>query len=46
MRLFHQLAMKIKMLFGRRRAGASLDDELRFHIEKQIAENSRGHGRR
>ncbi len=33
------MAMKVRMLFQRARAGASLDDELRFHIERQTAEN-------
>jgi putative ABC transport system permease protein len=31
--------MRILMLFQRTRAGTRLDDELRFHIERQIAEN-------
>ncbi|HEY6305333.1 MAG TPA: ABC transporter permease [Candidatus Angelobacter sp.] len=39
MRWIHQLAMKVRMLFGRSHAGARLDDELYFHIERQIAEN-------
>jgi hypothetical protein len=39
MRWFSQLAMTIRMLFGRRRAGAQLDEELRYHLERQIAEN-------
>ena len=39
MRWFNRLAMKIQMLFGRGQAGTRLDDELRFHIERQTAEN-------
>jgi predicted permease len=39
MRWFNLIAMKFAMLFGRRRAAAQLDDELRFHLERQIAEN-------
>src|SRR5207237_4025055 len=39
MRWFDLLAMKVDMLVGRRTAGAELDDELRFHLERQIAEN-------
>jgi predicted permease len=39
MRWFHLLAMKIQMLVGRGNAGARLDEELRFHLERQIAEN-------
>ena len=39
MRWFDLLAMKFAMLFGRRKAGARLDEELRFHLERQIAEN-------
>jgi putative ABC transport system permease protein len=31
--------MRIEMLFGRGRAGARLDEELRYHLEEQIAEN-------
>jgi predicted permease len=34
-----QLRMRTGMLFQRSRAGARLDDELRFHIERQVAEN-------
>src|SRR5580693_144756 len=34
------LAMRIRMLFGRGQAAARLDDELRFHLERQIAENA------
>jgi hypothetical protein len=40
MRWFAQLRMWIQMLFGRGKAGARLDDELRFHLEQQIAENA------
>jgi predicted permease len=39
MRLLHKLAARIRMLFGRGRAGSQLDDELRFHLERQVAEN-------
>jgi predicted permease len=39
MRWFDLVAMKFGMLTGRRRAGTQLDDELRFHLERQIAEN-------
>jgi len=39
MRWFHLWAMKFQMLIGRGNAGARLDDELRFHLERQIAEN-------
>ncbi len=39
MRWFGLFAMKIRMLFRRNAAGERLDDELRFHLERQIAEN-------
>lgn len=39
MRWFDLVAMKFAMLFGRRAAGTRLDEELHFHIERQIAEN-------
>ena len=39
MRWFAQLRMRILMLFGRGNAGTRLDDELSFHIDRQIAEN-------
>ena len=39
MRWFDLLKMKLAMLVGRRSAGIRLDDELRFHLERQIAEN-------
>jgi putative ABC transport system permease protein len=39
MRLLAQLHMRIQMLFGRGKAGARLDDVLRDHLERQIAEN-------
>jgi predicted permease len=39
MRWFAQLRMRIEMLFGRDQAGARLDEELRDHLERQIAEN-------
>ena len=34
-----RLEIKLRMLFGRGRAVAQLDEELRFHIERQTAEN-------
>jgi putative ABC transport system permease protein len=39
MRWFDQLTMKFTALFRRRAAGAHLDAELAFHLERQIAEN-------
>lgn len=39
MRLLLELAMRVRMMFGRERAASRLDDELRFHLERQIAEN-------
>jgi predicted permease len=39
MRWLHQLAMKIRMLFARGHAGVRLDEELRFHLDRQIEEN-------
>ena len=39
MRWMEQLRMRIEMLLLRGRAGGRLDDELRFHLEQQIAEN-------
>lgn len=39
MRWFDVLAMKIAMLFRRQTAATQLDDELHFHLERQIAEN-------
>ena len=39
MRWLVQLRMRIQMLFQRGKAGARLDEELRFHLEQQIAEN-------
>ena len=39
MRWLEQLRMRIQMLFNRGEAAAHLDDELRFHIEHQVAEN-------
>jgi putative ABC transport system permease protein len=39
MRWFDLLAMKVGMVFGRRAAGAELDEELLFHLERQVAEN-------
>ncbi len=39
MRWPHQLAAKLRTLFARSRAGSQLDDELRFHLERQVEEN-------
>lgn len=39
MRWLNLLAMKIRMLFGRGKAGEHLDAELHFHLDQQIAEN-------
>jgi hypothetical protein len=39
MRWVERFRMRIEMLFRRGRAGGRLDDELRFHLEHQIAEN-------
>ena len=39
MRWFEQLRMRILMLFGRGRAATHLNDELEFHLDRQIAEN-------
>ena len=39
MRWFDLLSIKAGMAFGRRAAGAQLDEEFRFHIERQVAEN-------
>jgi predicted permease len=39
MRWFEQLRMRILMLFRRERAAIRLDDELSFHLDRQIAEN-------
>ena len=35
----HRLGMRIRMLFRRRQAAVQLQDELRFHLDQQIAEN-------
>src|SRR4051812_2372008 len=40
MRWFDVVGIKIAMLVGRRGAGARLNDELLFHLERQIAENT------
>jgi len=34
-----KLAMRMQMLFQRKKAAVRLDDELAFHLERQIAEN-------
>ncbi|MGO9339863.1 MAG: ADOP family duplicated permease [Terracidiphilus sp.] len=39
MRWLARLRMRIQMLFGRDKAAARLDEELRDHLERQIAEN-------
>jgi putative ABC transport system permease protein len=39
MRWLTQLAIRARMLFGRSRAATRLDDELAFHLDRQIAEN-------
>ena len=39
MRWLDKVRMRIEMLFGRGRAAGRLDEELRFHLEQQIAEN-------
>jgi predicted permease len=39
MRQLTQLVMKLRMLFARGRASAQLDDELRFHLDRQAEEN-------
>jgi hypothetical protein len=39
MRWFDRLTMQFTTLFRRRAAGAHLDAELAFHLERQIAEN-------
>ena len=39
MRWAEQLQIRMQMLFHRNRAASRLDDELRFHLEQQIAEN-------
>jgi putative ABC transport system permease protein len=42
MRWFAQLRMRMQMLFGRGKAAVRLDEELRYHLEEQIAENIAG----
>ena len=39
MRLFSQIQIALRSLFRRGRASARLDDELNYHLERQIAEN-------
>ena len=39
MRWFEQLRMRVLMLFSRHRASTQLNDELAFHVDRQIAEN-------
>jgi predicted permease len=38
-RSLHKLLMQVKTLFLRNRAGDELQDELQFHLDRQIAEN-------
>ncbi len=39
MRWIDRLRVKVRMLFGRLRENSHLDQELKFHLEQQIAEN-------
>ena len=39
MRWLEQLRMRVLMLFGRHHAANRLDDEIGFHLDRQIAEN-------
>ncbi len=39
MRWFSLLAMRLRMLFSRGPAASQLDDELSFHLDRQVAEN-------
>ncbi len=39
MRWFDRLQMRVRLLVARRSAGADLNEELRFHVERQIEEN-------
>jgi putative ABC transport system permease protein len=39
MRWQHKLAMQVQMVIGRRKAAIQLDEELQFHLERQIDEN-------
>ena len=39
MRFLSKLSIRFDMLFARRRAELHLDEELRFHLDQQIAEN-------
>jgi predicted permease len=39
MRIFDQLMMRLRMIFRRGKAAAQLDEEMEFHLERQIAEN-------
>src|SRR5580658_323285 len=39
MRWLDKLRLRNEMLFRRRHAADQLDDELRFHVEQQVAEN-------
>ncbi len=39
MRWLHKLFMRCRMLFLRSQAGDQLNDELQFHLDRQIAEN-------
>ena len=39
MHLLDKWKMKLRMLFGRANAGEQLQDELNFHLDRQVAEN-------
>ena len=39
MRWIQSLVVRVRMLFRRERAAARLDDELGFHLDRQVAEN-------
>src|SRR5579863_453286 len=39
MRFFAQMRIRLRMMLERGKASAQLDDELRFHLERQMAEN-------
>jgi len=39
MRWLQSIPIKLRMLFMRREAGSRLDDELQFHLDREIAEN-------
>lgn len=39
MRSMDRVAMRVRMLFGRGKAASRLDEELRFHLDREIDEN-------